>query len=109
MRAKGYDEERIDALSNLYPPTRHPLVQKSRFGHSLYFNELCVSGFENVDCAYSEKVIDDLLKNMRASVDTFKQIWEPGDTVIWDNFSCIHRASSDQGDGLRILHRTTAI
>lgn len=109
MRAKGYAEERIDALSNLYPQTRHPLVRKSKFGHSLYFNELCVSGFENVDCAYGEQVIDDILKNMRASVDVFKQVWEPGDTVIWDNFSCIHRASSDQRDGLRILHRTTAI
>lgn len=108
MEAKGYEERRIGYLKGTYPPSKHPLVRMSEYGDSLYYSELCVGRVLGVSKLESEKILEKIQDAVARTDQIYEHIWKPHDTLIWDNYSTIHRARPDGTQGLRVLTRSTA-
>lgn len=108
MTAKGYDRSRITTLKKMYPPAIHPMTRKSEYGDSLYFSELCVARIVELSPDESDRLIDLLRSFTLTWNEVIEHTWRPRDTLIWDNFSTIHRARPDGAQGIRVLHRSTA-
>lgn len=108
MTAKGYDRSRIAKLKEMYPPTIHPMIRESEYGDSLYFSELCVARIVELSRDESDQLINALNSFTSSWNEVIEHTWRPRDTLIWDNFSTIHRARPDGTQGLRVLHRSTA-
>lgn len=108
MQAKGYSEERVQQLRTKYPVSFHPLVRQSQFGASLYYSDLCVSGFASLPASDGKLLKKEIEEKIELSTTTFEHVWRPSDIVVWDNFSTMHRARPDGPTGLRVLQRSTA-
>lgn len=108
MEAKGYEGKQIGNLKRKYPPSRHPLVRVSEYGDSLYYSELCVGRVRGVSDQESEKILEEIRDTVARTEQIYEHIWQPHDTLIWDNYSTIHRARPDGAQGLRVLTRSTA-
>jgi alpha-ketoglutarate-dependent taurine dioxygenase len=108
MGAKGVTEQRISELRKKYPPSIHPLVHQSKFGESLYFNELCVGRVVGVSDSESAELVSLMTRSLHDHASIYEHVWQPNDTLIWDNFATIHRARPDGTQGVRVLHRSTA-
>lgn len=108
MKAKNFEAARILAHENIYPATTHPLVRRSEMGESLYFSELCVKGFVELCATESTNLLKFLSSLLNDGSKFYEHQWQEGDTLIWDNFTTIHRTRPDCIQGLRILHRSTA-
>ena len=108
MEAKGVSGVRVSELTRKYPPSRHPLVMNSPFGEGLYFSELCTRRILDVPLNQSNRIISQLSAALVDKTAFYEHVWQPNDTLIWDNHATIHRARPDGFNGVRILHRSTA-
>lgn len=108
MGKKGVDTAYIERQRSLYPDSHHPLTRQHCSGRSaLYFSELCTSRIDGLPEAASDRLIAQLTQELESCPNMYEHVWQPGDILIWDNYSTIHRAKPESGNGRRILHRTT--
>lgn len=108
LEAKGISAQNISAQMRNYLPSVHPLVARTRFGEGLYFSELCTSRILGVSHEDSVEIISRLSTTLNKQAEIFEHVWQPNDTLIWDNFATIHRARPGGISGIRVLHRSTA-
>ncbi len=83
---------------------RHPDTGR----RALFVNPGFTAALHGFDPAESEALLSFLYRHATRDEFIYRHRWEPGDLVIWDNRSVMHKAVTDyQAD--RYLHRTTVI
>lgn len=83
---------------------RHPKTGR----RALFVNPGFTARLQGFDAAESDALLGFLYQHAIRDEFVYRHRWEPGDLVIWDNRSVIHKAVTDyQAD--RYMHRTTVI
>jgi taurine dioxygenase len=92
------------------PDITHPLVRTHpETGRlSLYVGEDVVSGIEGMEGPEGQALLARLNAHAMDSRFVYRHVWQPGDLLIWDNRSTMHRATPyDDVKYRRVMHRTT--
>lgn len=93
------DVERAQPLVRLHAPSG----RKALFANPTYTSRLA-----DMTAAESRPLLEFLYQHMTQPDFVLRQVWEPGDLLIWDNRAVIHQAVNDYDGHRRLLHRTTA-
>jgi len=59
-----------------------------------------------LDLAASETLLDELWAHATRAEHTFRQQWQAGDLLIWDNRCTLHRRDAFDPAARRLMHRT---
>ena len=99
-------QEQIDRV----PPATHPMVvtHPETNKPTLHIDSTFCRNIEGMSDEDSRPILDELMKF--ADQDQFKyaHVWSPGDVMIWDNRSSVHkRLPFDTESTRRMMHRTT--
>lgn len=92
------------------PPVIHPAVRTHpETGRpSLFISEVFTRGFAGEDEAESQRLIKELMEFAEQPQFVYVHEWTPGDLLIWDNRSSVHKAMPfDETNARRRMHRTT--
>jgi taurine dioxygenase len=74
----------------------------------LYICEHVISRIAGLDREESDRLIAELERHVVRPEFVYRHRWRVGDVVMWDNCSCIHKATGDFELPLRrLMHRTT--
>jgi len=88
----------------------HPMVKiHPRTGRkSLYWSQGSVDHIIGLPPAESDEILAFIERHVLQPQFIYRHIWREGDLVMWDNISCIHKATGDFELPLRRhMHRTT--
>jgi taurine dioxygenase len=109
LRSMRISEAVAQTEAQGFPDVIHPLVRTHPFTErkSLYLSELCLSKIVNMPKDKGEALLRELYAHALQAKFIYRHKWMPGDLVIWDNPSLMHRVDSIPHDHARILHRTT--
>lgn len=85
----------------------HPIVRKhpltSRIGLYVNLNATAIDGYHR-----PVPLINNIIHKHLSEPGTFyAHHWQPGDTIVVDNFSTAHRGTASDPANLRVMHRTT--
>jgi taurine dioxygenase len=92
------------------PPVVHPAVRShpETGRKSLFISEVFTRTFEGEDEAESRALIAELMAFAERPEFVYVHEWTPGDLLIWDNRSSVHKAMPfDEENARRRMHRTT--
>ncbi|MGE4218447.1 MAG: TauD/TfdA dioxygenase family protein [Alphaproteobacteria bacterium] len=93
----------------LAPPVAHPLVRTHpETGRKGLYLGNHTAHIEGMPEAEGRALLKDLLEHTVQPRFVYRHRWRPGDLVMWDNRSLLHRASDDYDmeREIRLLHRT---
>jgi len=92
-----------------FPDVTHPLVCRHPITGvpALYLNELCLAGV--VGAGSDRSMIERLLSHATQASFVYRHVWEPGDVLVWDNRSVMHRATPIGPGCVREVHRITSL
>ena len=88
----------------------HPMVRlHPRTGRkSIYYSEGAISHIEGMTPEASAPILEAVREHVLKPEFQYRHVWRVGDVVMWDNCSCIHKASADFDlPKRRRMHRTT--
>ncbi|MEX2617148.1 MAG: TauD/TfdA family dioxygenase [Alphaproteobacteria bacterium] len=91
------------------PPVTHPLVRTHPdTGRKTLYLGTHTSHVEGMDYEEGRALLKDLLAHVEQPQFVFTHQWRPGDVVMWDNRTLVHRAVRNYDMKLekRLLHRT---
>ncbi|HEX6267263.1 MAG TPA: TauD/TfdA family dioxygenase [Burkholderiales bacterium] len=90
------------------PGARHPLVivHPDTGRPALFLGRRRNSYILGLDLAQSEALLDRLWAHATRPQLVFRQVWEKGDLVLWDNRCTLHRRDSFDAASRRVMHRT---
>jgi taurine dioxygenase len=86
----------------------HPIVRThpETGRRSIYINPIRVEGILGLDHREALPLLDDLLAHATAPKFQYRHKWEPGDLVMWDDRSLLHKANGDYDmNEVRYLYR----
>jgi len=88
----------------------HPLVRFHRPSgrKALFASPTYTTRLENMTQDESKPILEFLYQHMTRPEYTLRQVWRPGDLLMWDNRAVVHLAVNDYDGYRRLLHRTTA-
>lgn len=92
------------------PPVVHPaVVTHPETGRkTLYISEVFTRTFEGEDEAESQALIAEVMRFAEQPQFVYVHDWTPGDLIIWDNRTAVHKAMPfDETNARRRMHRTT--
>lgn len=92
------------------PPVVHPAVttHPETGRKSLFVSDVFTRTFEGEDEAESRDLITELMEFAEDPAFAYVHDWTPGDLLIWDNRSSVHKALPfDEENARRRMHRTT--
>jgi taurine dioxygenase len=92
------------------PPVNHPAVRThpENGRKALYVSGVFVRQFEGVDEAESQAIVQELMDFASQPQFEYAHQWTPGDVIMWDNRSVLHKALPfDEENSRRRMHRTT--
>ena len=89
------------------PPVEHPAVIRHRFSGrpSVYLNPGFTRSIVGLPQAESKRVLKAVFAEVEKPRHRYVHRWSPGDLVLWDNRSTLHRAASPAPGRRRILYR----
>jgi alpha-ketoglutarate-dependent taurine dioxygenase len=90
------------------PGARHPLVRThpETGRRCLFLGRRRNSYVVGLEPAESEALLDELWAHATQPHLTFRQQWQVGDVLIWDNRCTLHRRDSFDPSARRLMHRT---
>jgi len=90
------------------PGARHPLVIEHTETQrpALFLGRRRNSYIVGLELAKSEALLDRLWAHATQPQFTFRQVWQKGDLMLWDNRCTLHRRDSFDAASRRIMHRT---
>jgi taurine dioxygenase len=90
------------------PGARHPLVRThpETGSRCLFLGRRRNSYVVGLEPAESEALLDELWAHATQPHLTFRQQWQVGDVLIWDNRCTLHRRDSFDPNARRLMHRT---
>lgn len=89
---------------------KHPMVKvHPRTGRkSIYYSDEAISHIDGLSAAESAPILAAVRAHLLRDEYVYRHSWAVGDLVIWDNISCMHKATGDFTLPLRrTMHRTT--
>ena len=88
----------------------HPLLRCHRptGRQALFANPTYTTRFADMTSDESKRLLDYLYAHATQPRFTLRQVWQPGDLLMWDNRAVMHLAVNDYDGHRRLLHRTTA-
>jgi len=88
--------------------TFHPLVttHPESGRRALYLGRRRNAYIGGLTLAESEALLDELWSYATRDELTWRNEWQPGDVVLWDNRCTMHRRDSFDADSRRVLYRT---
>lgn len=92
------------------PPVAHPCVRTHPESgrRAAFFSPIWIRNFEGMSEEESQPIIDELCEFATQPEFTYTHTWKPGDVLIWDNRSSMHKACPfDEENARRLMHRTT--
>lgn len=92
------------------PPIAHPAVRSHPESgrKALFLSEVFTRAFEGEDETESQALIGELMGFADQPDFVYTHKWTPGDVLIWDNRSTMHKACPFDEEGTRRrMHRTT--
>ena len=92
------------------PPVTHPAVRLHPVTGrpSLFFSPVWARRFEDMGEEESRPIFEELTECATDQRFIYTHTWTPGDVLIWDNRSSMHRACPfDEQNARRLMHRTT--
>tara|TARA_Y100001934_G_C11621096_1_gene436714 strand:- start:8 stop:520 length:513 start_codon:yes stop_codon:yes gene_type:complete len=92
------------------PPLSHPaVVTHPEIGRkALYLSAVFVRCFEGMGDEESQAIVKELIEFASQPQFEYAHSWTPGDVVLWDNRSVLHKALPfDEKNARRRMHRTT--
>lgn len=92
------------------PPIAHPAVRlHPETGRpALFLSDIWVRRFEGLSEEESQTLLAEAIQIATAPEAEYRHTWRPGDIVLWDNRSTMHRACPyDTEKTRRLMHRTT--
>jgi taurine dioxygenase len=92
----------------LAPGARHPLVIEHPETHrpALFLGRRRNSYILGLELAESDALLDRLWQHATQPQFTFRQVWQEGDLILWDNRCTMHRRDSFDAGSRRVMHRT---
>jgi len=104
-RRKGYEDVTDPRTA---PGARHPLVRAHpETGRPcLFLGRRRNSYILDLPLEESEALLDRLWAHATRAEFTFRQQWQVGDVLIWDNRCTLHRRDSFDPNARRLMHRT---
>jgi len=95
---------RIASESAVHPIVRtHPETRRK----AIYINPIRIEGIVGMPEAEALTLLADLLEHATQPRYQYRHQWRPGDLVMWDNRSLLHKANGDYDmNQLRYLYRT---
>tara|TARA_B110000008_G_scaffold47410_1_gene45881 strand:+ start:210 stop:1079 length:870 start_codon:yes stop_codon:yes gene_type:complete len=104
----GKLEEMSQAELDKYPPATHPLVRTHADGSRSFYMGGHASHIEGMPVNEGRNLLSDLLEISTQKQFVYSHRWSPGDLVIWDNRSTLHRLEPyDIAGDRRIMRRIT--
>jgi taurine dioxygenase len=105
MMRKGYKEVTDPREA---PGARHALVRShpETGRQCLFLGRRRNSYIVGMELAESEALLDELWAHATQPRFTFRQQWQVGDTLIWDNRCTLHRRDAFDPSARRLMHRT---
>lgn len=93
------------------PQAVHPLVHTHALsGRKCLYIAAHARSVVGIDRAAGQALLAQLIEHATQDRFTFAHAWQPGDLVIWDNFSTMHRGSDyDDVHERRDMRRTTVL
>ena len=84
----------------------HPLVRTNpdTGRRSIYVNTVRTECILNMDREKSDELLDKIYAHLDQEKFQYRHKWKPGDIIIWDNRSVLHKANGDY-EGKRFLYR----
>jgi taurine dioxygenase len=96
----------------LWAHVRHPIVRT----HGESGRNCLYLGLQNestwivgLPLDESSAILAELFDHVRDPANQFKQVWEDGDMIMWDNRCTMHRRDGWDGRYTRVMHRTTTL
>ncbi len=92
------------------PPVLHPAVRThpDNGRPALFVSEVFTRTFDGEDEPESQALIKELMDFATQPAFVYVHKWRPGDLIIWDNRSAVHKAMPfDEENTRRRMHRTT--
>lgn len=92
------------------PPLSHPVVisHPETGRKALYLSAVFVRRFEGMEDEESQAIIGELMDFASQPQFEYAHRWTPGDVIMWDNRSVLHKALPfDEQNARRRMHRTT--
>ena len=104
MKRKGYDDVTDPRRA---PGAHHSLVatHPETGRRCLFLGRRRNSYIVGMELGESEALLDELWAHATQPQFTFRQQWQPGDTIIWDNRCTLHRRDSFDPQARRLMHR----
>jgi taurine dioxygenase len=101
----GVEERRRKLPTITHPLVRlHPRTRRK----CIYYSEGAVSHIEGMSVEDSAPILAAVRAHVLEPRFHYRHSWRVGDVVMWDNCSCIHKASADfEWPQRRRMHRTT--
>lgn len=90
------------------PGALHPMVRRHPENNteSLFLGRRQDAYVVGLPLAESEALLDEIWQHIGQPQDTWTQRWRPGDLVIWDNRSVMHRRTAFKATARRLMRRT---
>lgn len=104
------EEGMKERSKNMLQEITHPLVRlHPRTGRKcIYYSEGAIAGIVGMPQDEADEVLERLRRHLLKPEFIYRHQWRAGDLVMWDNCSCIHKATGDFELPLRRrMHRTT--
>ena len=90
------------------PGTLHPLVclhpETGKAG--LYLGRRCNAYIDGLSIEASDALLDEIWAAVTEDTLTWYHQWRPGDLVMWDNRTTMHRRNAFDAGTRRVMHRT---
>jgi alpha-ketoglutarate-dependent taurine dioxygenase len=100
-------EDRFDAE---YPPREWPVVieHPENGRKALFVNPAYTVHLAGMTRSESNALLRFLFSHMRSADFVYRHHWAPGDLILWDELTCLHRAPVDFAPHDRKVVRVTA-
>lgn len=99
-----------EAQKTKVPPVAHPAVRlhPDTGRPAFFYSPVWARRFENLSETQSKPILDELTELATQEQFIYYHSWSPGDVLIWDNRSSMHKACPfDEQNTRRLMHRTT--
>lgn len=109
-RRQSHRPPLTEAQKRKVPPVRHPCVRTHPVTgrKSLFLTPIWVRQFVGIEEEESQQRLADLMAHATQPAFRYAHDWQPGDVIIWDNRSTLHRQLPfDDVNERRLMHRTT--
>jgi len=109
--ANGYVRKRFaeyaDADIRTLPGATHPLVRThpEAGANLLFLGRRVKAWLVGLDVATSDALLDRLWEHTTRDAFTYFHPWRPGDVLMWDNRSVMHRREPFDAAARRVMHR----